>query len=54
MGFSITGGHGPLSIIIIALLNGAGFIVVTWFLAAVRQDRRAVLDEEDDRTGYDV
>jgi hypothetical protein len=47
--FSIDHSFGLFGIIVIALAIGAGFIVVTWLLTAIRQDRRDILDADADQ-----
>ena len=54
MGFSITGDLGPFSILALVLLVGAGVIMVTWLLAAARQDRRDLKEQEGDAPGPDL
>jgi hypothetical protein len=49
MGFTIDYNYGPFGILLILLAIGAGVIVVTWLLAAARQDRRDILDEDADK-----
>lgn len=54
IGFSITDNFGALGVLVIVLMVGAGAIVVTWLLAAARQDRRQLLGDPDEPGGPDL